>query len=100
MSGLRLLMLVVVEPDADRYHAYCPVFKGLHVAGETADDVFEGARAAAIAYLQSMVCHGDPIPVGPDCEIARTGESVPISPSAIVKPLESSWPVPEPSGIR
>ena len=99
MSGLRLLVSVVVEPDEDGYHAYCPAFKGLHVAGETEDYVLEGARAAAIAYLKSIVSHGDPIPVGPDCEIARTGESVPIPPSAILKPLELSWPIPEPSGI-
>ena len=25
-----------------------------------------------IAYLKSIVSHGDPIPVGPDCEIARS----------------------------
>ena len=99
MSGLRLRVSVVVEPDGDGYHAYCPAFKGLHVAGDTEDEALEGARAAAIAYLNSIVSHGDPIPVGPDCEIAKTGRAVPIPPTAILKPLELSWPIPDPSGI-
>ena len=99
MSRLRLLLSVVVEPDGDGYHAYCPAFKGLHVAGETEDDALEGVREAAIAYLKSIVAHGDPIPVGPDCDIARSGESVPIPATATLKPLELSWPIPEPSGI-
>ena len=55
----------VVEADGDGYHAYCPAFKGLHAAGETEDGAVEGARATALAYLKSMVSHGDPIPVGP-----------------------------------
>ena len=100
MSGrLRLRVSVVVEADGDGYHAYCPAFKGLHAAGKTEDDAVAGARAAALAYLQSMVSHGDPIPVGPDCEVARTGEDVPIPASAILKRLELSWPTPDPSGI-
>ena len=99
MSGLRLRVSVVVEPDGDGYHAYCPAFKGLHVAGETEDDALEGAREAVMAYLKSIVSHGDPIPVGPDCEVARSGESVSIPPTATLKPLELSWPIPEPSGI-
>ena len=86
MSGrLRLRVSVVVEPDGDGYHAYCPAFKGLHATGETEDDAVEGARAAALAYLESMVSHGDPIPVGPDCEVAKKGASVPIPASAILK---------------
>ena len=99
MSGLRLLVSVVVEPDGDEYHAYCPAFKGLHVAGETEEDAFEGAREAAILYLNSLVAHGEPIPVGPDCEISRTGESVRIPPLAVLKPLELLWSIPNPSGI-
>ncbi len=98
-ARLRLRVSVVVEADGDGYHAYCPAFEGLHAAGDSEDAAVEGARAAALAYLESMVAHGDPIPVGPDCEVARTGESVPIPASAVLKPLELSWPTPNPSGI-
>ena len=97
-ARLRLRVSVVVEADGDGYHAYCPAFKGLHAAGETEDDAIEGARAAALAYLESMASHGDPIPVGPDCEVAKAGEDVAIPSSAVLKPLELSWPTPDPSG--
>ena len=98
-ARLRLRVSVVVGADGNGYHAYCPAFKGLHAAGDSEAAAVEGARAAALAYLESMVSHGDPIPVGPDCEVARTGESVPIPASAVLKPLELSWPTPDPSGI-
>ena len=97
-ARLRLRVSVVVEADGDGYHAYCPAFKGLHAAGETEDDAIEGARAAALAYLESMASHGDPIPVGPDCEVAKAGEDMAIPASAVLKPLELSWPTPDPSG--
>ena len=97
-ARLRLRVSVVVEADGDGYHAYCPAFKGLHAAGETEDDAIEGARAAALAYLESMASHGDPIPVGPDCEVAKAGEDMAIPASAVLKPLELSWPTPDPYG--
>ena len=55
---------VVVEPDDDGFHAYCPALKGLHTGGATVDEALENAKDAAIAYLQSLIKHGDPIPVG------------------------------------
>lgn len=59
-ARLRLRISVVVEADGDGYHAYCPAFEGLHAAGDSEDAAVEGARAAALAYLESMVAHGDP----------------------------------------
>lgn len=100
MSGrLRLRVSVVIEPDGDGYHAYCPALKGLHAAGETEDEAVEGARAAAVAYLESMVAHGEPIPVGPECGTATAAERVHIPPTAVLKPLELSWPTLQPPGI-
>lgn len=55
---------VVVEPDEDGFHAYCPALKGLHTCGDTKDEALENAKDAAIAYLQSSIKYGDPIPVG------------------------------------
>lgn len=26
---------IIVEPDGDGFHAYCPMLKGLHTAGDT-----------------------------------------------------------------
>ena len=55
---------IVVEPDEDGFHAYCPALKGLHTCGDTEEEAVRNAAAAAMAYLQSLLKHGDPIPVG------------------------------------
>ena len=55
---------VVIEPDEVGFHAYCPALKGLHTSGDTEEDAIENAKDAAIAYLESLMKHGDPIPVG------------------------------------
>jgi antitoxin HicB len=62
---------IFVEPDEPGFHAYCPALKGLHVGGDTEEEALENAKDAAIAYLQSLMKHGDPIPVG----IAVCGET-------------------------
>ena len=55
---------IVVEPDDDGYHAYCPALKGLHTCGETEDEARQNAKNAALAYIRSVIKHGDPIPEG------------------------------------
>jgi len=55
---------IIVEPDEGSYHAYCPALKGLHTCGETEKEAIQNAKDAASAYLQSLLKHGDPIPVG------------------------------------
>ena len=55
---------VIIEPDEDGFHAYCPAFKGLHTSGDTKEEALDNARDAAIAYLESLIKHNDPIPVG------------------------------------
>lgn len=55
---------VVVEPDGDGFHAYCPALKGLHTCGDTLEEAMENAKDAASAYLQSLIKHDEPIPIG------------------------------------
>lgn len=55
---------VVVEPDEKGFHSYCPALKGLHTYGDTQQDALENAKDAAMAYLRSLIKHGDPIPLG------------------------------------
>jgi len=55
---------IVIEPDEDGFHAYCPALKGLHTTGDTKEEALENAKDAAIAYLESLIKHNDPIPVG------------------------------------
>ena len=55
---------VIVEPDDDGFHAYCPALTGLHTRGETEQEAVDHARDAAIAYIESCIKHGDSIPIG------------------------------------
>ena len=55
---------VIIEHDGDGFHAYCPALKGLHTCGDTPEEVLSNAKDAAIAYLRSLIKHGDPIPIG------------------------------------
>lgn len=57
-------ILLVVEPDDDRYHAFCPALKGLHADGNTVEEARKNAQDAVIAYLRSLIKHNDPIPLG------------------------------------
>ena len=62
--GLTFQITVVVEPDGDEFHAYCPALPGLHVPGATVQEALENARVAAQLFLECMIEDGDPIPVG------------------------------------
>ena len=55
---------IIVEPDEDEFHAYCPGLKGLHVGGKTEEEATRNAQDAAIAYVMSMEQHNEYIPPG------------------------------------
>jgi predicted RNase H-like HicB family nuclease len=62
-SIIGFLIEIAVKPDSEGYHAYCPSFKGLHVDGDTEQEALQNAKDAAVAYLESLIKHGDPIPL-------------------------------------
>jgi predicted RNase H-like HicB family nuclease len=62
---------IVVEPDGDEYHAYFPALKGLHTCGATVKEALNNARDAASAYIESLIKHGDPIPIGVVVGVSR-----------------------------
>lgn len=53
---------IVIEPDEPGYHAYCPALPGLHVPGDTPEEALRNAAEAAVAYLDSMLEHGERLP--------------------------------------
>jgi len=63
-SAIEFRVQVIVEPDGNGFHAFCPALKGLHTCGQNEKEALKNAKIAASAYLQSLVEHGDPIPVG------------------------------------
>jgi predicted RNase H-like HicB family nuclease len=62
--NLLFSLVVLVEPDGDAFHAYCPALAGLHTSGQTVEEALQNAKDAAVAYSTSPVKHHDPIPVG------------------------------------
>jgi len=60
----RFIIQIEIERDGEEFHAYCPALKGLHTCGSTEEEALKNAKDAAIAYLQSLIKHGDPIPIG------------------------------------
>jgi len=61
---IKVRLRIMVEPDDERFHAYCPELKGLHVDGATEEEALGNAKDAANAYLRSLIKHNDPIPLG------------------------------------
>jgi len=54
---------ICVEDDQDRFHAYCPALKGVHIDGNTKEEAIENAKKAVVLYIKSLIKHGDPIPL-------------------------------------
>ncbi len=67
---LRFKIELVIEPDGDGFHVYAPALKGMHVGGDTEEEALQNAEDAALAYLRSLIKHGDPIPLAAVQEIA------------------------------
>ncbi len=93
---LQLQIAVAVEEDGDRFHAFCPALKGLHVDGTSKRETLENARTAIEVYLDSLALHGDPLPVGPYLKIKDTEEPLP---NAQFHNLTIPWPSLATSGI-
>lgn len=61
---ITLKIRFVVEADGEEFYAYCPDLPGLHVGGTTQKEALKNGREAVEAYLQSLIRHKAPIPVG------------------------------------
>ena len=64
---------IFVEPDDGSFHAYCPTLRGLHVSGDTEEEAVQNAKDAAIAHLESIIKHGDSIPLGVTVKVKGEG---------------------------
>lgn len=56
-------LYVRLEPDEGGFHAWVPALPGCHTWGRTKEEALRHIREAAELYLESMIAHGDPIPV-------------------------------------
>lgn len=64
MDHFKVMVRIEVERDGDAFYAFCPDLKGLHVDGATEQEARQNAIQAVVAYMQSLVRHDEPIPVG------------------------------------
>jgi predicted RNase H-like HicB family nuclease len=87
---LVLNIKIIVEPDGDGFYAYAPAFEGLHVFGDTEDEVLKNAREAVKLNILSLAKHGEPLPVGPDFKVEH--ERLPEVPDgAFLRDVNVSW---------
>lgn len=54
----------VVEPDEDRWFAYCPALedKGVATWGYTREEALKNIREVLEMTIESLIDHGEPIP--------------------------------------
>ena len=62
---------VVVEPDEDRWHAYCPALlrKGGATWGYTEEEALKNIHEVVQMVVESLVEHGEAIPEQPSEEV-------------------------------
>lgn len=58
---------VVVEPDEDRWHAYCPALedRGAATWGESQDEALRHIREVVEMVVQELIKDGEPLPQEP-----------------------------------
>lgn len=68
-----------LEPDEGGFHAFCPGFPGCHTWGATRDEALANLKDAATLYIESMLAHGDPIPIESHRPSRNKGEALTVS---------------------
>lgn len=53
---------IVIAPDEDEFHAFCPALKGCHTCGNTQAEALGHIQDAIVGYVASFEKHGDPVP--------------------------------------
>ncbi|MGB8645680.1 MAG: type II toxin-antitoxin system HicB family antitoxin [Anaerolineae bacterium] len=63
-------LTVVLEPDEDGFHVYCPALKGCHSWGETREQALENIAEAIQLWLETAHRRNIPIPIMETVKIA------------------------------
>jgi predicted RNase H-like HicB family nuclease len=51
------------KEEGGGFHTYVPALRGLHSCGDTIEEAKHNTKDAIVAYLTSLIKHGDPIPL-------------------------------------
>jgi predicted RNase H-like HicB family nuclease len=67
---------VVVEPDEDRWHAYCPALEGQGAStwGHTREEALKHIHEVVQLVVESMIEHGEKLPEETTEEVQITVE--------------------------
>ncbi len=67
---------VVVEPDEERWHAFCPILEGYGAAtwGYTEEEALKNIEEVVEMVLEELVAEQTPIPEGPEEEVFISAE--------------------------
>lgn len=62
---------VAIEPDEDRWFAYCPILehRGAATWGYTREEALKNIREVMQMTIESMIKHGEPIPEEPEVQV-------------------------------
>jgi len=63
-KGISFEIAVVLEPDEGGFFVYVPALPGCLSEGATREEALQNIREAASLYIESLIAHGEPIPVG------------------------------------
>ena len=86
----------MLEPDHDEpepYNARVPTLPGCVTYGESIEDALANAREATALCLESLLAHGEPIPLEAHPVIAT---SIAVPPSQLFGPTSKAM---EPAGV-
>ncbi len=54
---------VVLEPDEEGFHVFCPALKGCHSWGATREEALENVAEAIELWLETAKRRGIPVPI-------------------------------------
>ena len=99
MREFHLSILVIMEPDDGGFHAYAPALKGLHVDGPTQSETLSRTEEAIYVYLESLLDHGGPLPIGPGLTVEDEIDIPDVPIGAFLQNVVVPWPYQQASGV-
>ena len=67
---------IVVEPDGERWHAYCPALiqQGAATRGHTQQEALKNIQDVVQMVVESLMEHGEALPTEPADQVQVSGE--------------------------
>ena len=94
-TTMKTCVTVVIEPDGEQFHAFCPGLPGIHSNAPTVEEACERTIPAIERYLDFMNEQGSPHPVWPGLEMDAGDEITHLWPNptgSTIQSVEVPWP--------